>query len=535
MYGSGTTRPLWSDRGAPARERPPLAEDARAQTVVVGAGIAGLTAAYHLAREGRDVLLLEKNRIGLGESGRTTAHITHVVDTLLQDLVATHGQGNAKGAWDAGAFALDAIERIVRTEGIACGFSRVDGYLYGDRARDVERLQKHATLARAFGYEVEELRGAAIPIPAPFALRFPRQGKFDPAAYYEGLADAAQRHGARIHERTEVRSLELPPGDGAARLTTNDGATATAERVVLAANWPFTDASTLYTKLYPHRTYVVTARAPAGTIPEALYWEIVRRPRQPYFYLRVDPQGDGTDLLTLGGEDHKVGHGRPERSFAALEAYLRRLAPAAGEIEHRWSGQIVENMDDLPYIGASPRLGERVLLATAFSGNGMTFGTVAGWMLARRAMGHTTDWDGTFRPERMPVARTPDFVRQNADYPLGLVRVLLAGREPEAAEALPPGEGTVVVAGGRRVAVSRDGDGQLRALDATCSHMRCLVRWNPVERSWDCPCHGSRFAVDGSVLNGPATEPLSRVELPAPPVAAVHEPARARGDAPADA
>ncbi|MCA1812466.1 MAG: FAD-dependent oxidoreductase [Halobacteriales archaeon] len=496
---------------------PPLEGDLRTDVAIVGAGIAGCTAAYQLAREGVRVALLDRQQPGSAETGRTTAHLTAVVDTRLRDLVRIHGADAAREAWRGGAFAIDLVERIAREERIACGFARLPGYLYGTYDEDPRILAEDAVYARRFGFEAEDVQPDALPFDAKVALRFPGQAKFHPLRYLDGLLGAMARDGAVVHggsEVTEVRSDAA--GELPVEVRTRQGATVRARWLLATSNVPFLDRVRMHTKLHPYRSYVIGARVPPGTLEDALYWSTYE-PGQTfgsYHYTRVERTPGEEDLVLHGGEDHKVGQEEhPLAAWDRLAAHLREQLGVPVQVEHRWSGQIIENTDGLPYIGRNPGGPERELLATAFSGNGMTFGTLAGWMLAERVLERRTVWDAMLDPSRKQVGSIREFVGENLDLLQSWAGRLVPTSEAPGLGAIAPGDGAVLTTRRGKVAVSRDAEGTLQACSATCTHLGCTVGWNAAEKSWDCPCHGSRFAPDGKVLNGPAVEGLERIDI----------------------
>jgi Rieske Fe-S protein len=238
-------------------------------------------------------------------------------------------------------------------------------------------------------------------------------------------------------------------------------------------------------------------------VPDALYWDTAN----PYHYLRIEPQAD-TDFVIFGGEDHKTGQAEKTGAcYERLERALDKLLPGI-DITHRWSGQVIETPDGLPYIGET---GPHQFAATGFSGNGMTFGTLSGMMAADRILGRRNPWSGLFNPARKTIAGAWDYLKDNKDYPSYMLRGRLVGPDAKSLRAVKRGEGRILAYNGEQVAAFRDDDGSVTMVSGVCTHMGCLVDWNDAERTWDCPCHGSRFRPDGSVIGGPAESPLPKV------------------------
>jgi glycine/D-amino acid oxidase-like deaminating enzyme/nitrite reductase/ring-hydroxylating ferredoxin subunit len=504
-------RPSWWISTTPSTTHPPLRSDLRVDVAVVGAGITGITAAYLLKKAGKKVALLERGRAAMAETGHTTAHLTHVVDTRLVDLVRTFGEAGAKAAWDSSRAALDQIEALVREWRIDCDFQRVPGYLFGTRDSDVPLLQEEARLANQFGYRAEQVRPADFPFRSRIVLKFDNQARFHPRRYLLALLAQIPGGGSEVFEETNVKTIESGPP---VRVVSESGAAVTCDHVLVAAHVPFQNRVLIHAKQAAYRSYVLAARTPKGKLADALYWDVL----DPYHYVRLQP-GPDHDLVILGGEDHKTGQVTDtEGPYQKLVAFLRdELGPEAVVVA-RWSGQIMETVDGLPYIGANVVSAPNELVATGYAGNGLTYGTLAGLMLAERILGRSTPWDKLYDPGRVKIRGTWEFVKENLDYPLHLLKDRLRGAEARALPEVGTGQGKIVKLDGKKVAVARDETGAVHAVSAVCPHMGCQVHWNVTERTWDCPCHGSRFLPTGEVLNGPAITGLEPVEVrePAP-------------------
>jgi glycine/D-amino acid oxidase-like deaminating enzyme/nitrite reductase/ring-hydroxylating ferredoxin subunit len=510
---SGHTTSVWMATSEEPADAGPLAADARADVCVVGAGIAGLTTAYMLAREGRDVVVLDDGPVAGGETGRTTAHLTCALDDRYYELERLHGERGARLAAESHAAAVDLIERMVGDEGIECDFERVDGYLFVAPGRSTEELGRELRAAHRAGLTeveyVERLPYDAYDFGA--ALRFPRQGQFHILKYMSGLARAFARLGGRLHARTHVETIE---GGAQAHVTTSDGLKVAASSIVVATNTPVNDRFAIHTKQAPYRTYVVGARVPAGTAPRALLWDT----EDPYHYVRLqtlksDEGSPSTDVLIVGGEDHKTGQAEDfDERWRRLEEWTRERFPSVEAFDYRWSGQVLEPVDGLAYIGRNPLDSDNVFIATGDSGNGMTHGTIAGRLLTDLIEGRDNPWASLYDPTRKSLRAGGEFAKENlnvaaqyADY--------LTGGEVDSGEEIARGAGAVLRRGLSKVAAYRDDAGALHEHSAVCTHLGCIVEWNDAEKSWDCPCHGSRFdPTDGHVLNGPAITGLADAE-----------------------
>jgi glycine/D-amino acid oxidase-like deaminating enzyme/nitrite reductase/ring-hydroxylating ferredoxin subunit len=500
--GSGITRPPWLALGEIPR-RPPLERDVRADVCVVGGGISGLTIAYLLAREGRSVVLLDDGPLAGGETARTTAHLTCALDDRFSWIEKVHGERGAGLAAQSHGAAIDRIETIVREEGIDCGFERLDGFLLVGEGEDPAELEVELHAAHRAGLSsVERLGRAPVgSFDTGPCLRFPRQGQFHPLRYLAGLASAIERDGGALHSDTHAESIE---GGSPPRVTTSRGPTVTAAAVVVATNSPVHTRFEIHTKQAPYRTYVIGLRVPAGAVTRALYWDT----GWPYHYVRLDgSRGDAEELLIVGGEDHKTGQeADADARLERLEQWTRARFPMAGKAEYRWSGQVLETVDGLAFIG--PTGGEEnVYLATGDSGMGMTHGTIAGILLTDLIQGRENSWATLYDPARKSLRAAGELARENWNVAVQYADHVLPGESADAAE-IPAGSGAVVRRGLRKLAVYRDEEGRTHERSAVCPHLGCVVAWNALEKSWDCPCHGSRFDRLGRVVNGPANRDL---------------------------
>ena len=500
---SGDSTSIWMAT-AETPDRPGLDMDIEADACVVGAGIAGMTTAYLLARDGLKVVVLDDGPIGGGETGRTTAHLVNALDDRYYELERLHGERGARLAAESHTAAVDRIEAIVADENIVCGFERVDGYLFLPPGEPVDELDRELAAAHRAG-----LTGVTRVDRAPLedfntgpCLRFERQAQFHPLDYLSGLAAAVERLAGRIYLGTHVDSVE----DGEpVVVTTAAGRTVRARHVVVATNSPVVDRVTMHTKQMPYRTFVVGARVAPGTIPHLLLWDTA----DPYHYVRLQREGDH-DILIVGGEDHKTGHeDDAEQRYARLEAWTRQRFASVESFPYRWSGQVLEPVDGLAFIGRNPGE-EHVYVATGDSGNGMTHGTIAGILIADLVAGRDNPWVTLYNPSRVTLGAAGEYARENLDTASQYVELVTPG-EADSEVEIPAGSGAVVRRGLSKVAIYRDESGQTIELSAVCTHLGCIVHWNSGERTWDCPCHGSRFDPTGRVVNGPANSNLEPV------------------------
>ena len=491
----------------------PLPGNTHADVVIVGAGIAGLTAAYTLAGVGHAVVVLDQRGLDGGQTARTTGHLCSALDDRFYELEKLFGEDGAHAAARSHAAAVNAIEDLCHKESIDCGFARVDGYLVrGPGDGDGDILGRELEAAARAGLDVERVAHA----PGAFALfgealRFGGQARFHALRYLSGLAAAVQLRGVRIYGDTHV--VDVEGGRDAGVVTAGGHRVRAGTAVVVAANVPFNDRLAIHVKQAAYRTYVVALRIEPGAVPDALLWDTL----DPYHYVRVAHEAGGS-WLVVGGEDRKVGQDdAPHLRLVLLEAWARAHFPMAGDVGYRWSGQVVEPNDSLAFIGRNPGFADNVFVATGDSGNGLTHGTLAGLILPELIAGRDSPFEALYAPDRKTLRAADEFVRENANF-VPYYGELFTRGDVDGAEMLAPGEAAVLRDGFGKVAVWRDPAGELHAHSAICPHLGCVVHWNEVETTWDCPCHGSRFAAaDGACLNGPAAHGLTPMVPGAPP------------------
>lgn len=511
---AGRTESVWM-ASATVPTFPALGADTQADVCIVGGGISGLTTAYLLSKAGKSVVVLDDGPIVSGETERTTAHLSFALDDRYYELERLHGEKGARLAAESHSAAVDLIEQIARDENIDCDFTRLDGYLFNAPDQPADTLERELQAARRSGLRDVELvdRAPLVSFNTGPALLFPQQGQFHPLKYLAGMADAITRMGGRIFTHTHAAEMH---GGAHAYVQTSDGWKVRCAAIVVATNSPVNDRVAIHTRQRPYRTYVIGAAVPVGTIPKVLYWDTA----DPYHYVRLQASGPddprpARDLLIVGGEDHETGQAEDtEARFARLEAWTRERFPMIGEIRFRWSGQVMEPVDCLAYIGRNPMDADNVYIATGDSGHGMTHGTLAGMILSDLIQGLPNRWTELYSPSRMSPRAAGEYVKDNLNMASQYVDWFTGG-DTHAEHAIPPGCGAVVRRGLSKVALYRDEGGQLHECSAVCPHLGGIVSWNPTEKTWDCPAHGSRFDRFGHVLNGPANSDLSS-HAPAP-------------------
>jgi len=507
----------------------PLKENLATDVCIVGAGIAGMTTAYLLALEGNAVVVVNDGPIGNGMTGRTTAHLASALDDRYYNLERYHGREGTQLAAQSHSAAIDRIEQIVARESIDCDFCRLDGFLFLPPGGPLAVLDREFEAVFRAGLRVERVARAPLPgFHTGPCLRFPRQGQFHPLKYLHGLRDAILRYGGRIFTGTHVVGIR---GGKGARVETLDGYRIDAASVVVATNTPINDRYSIHTKQAPYTTYVVGLELPRDSVTPALFWdtaEMAGLERHigpvPYHYARIadttgtmEEEGENgarAQILIVGGEDHKTGQANDQaQRFTRLERWARVRFPAAGKLTYQWTGQVMEPIDGLAYIGRNPADEPNVYIATGDSGNGMTHGTIAGMLLTDLINRGESRWAKLYDPSRKPVKAYAEYAKENLNVMVQFADYL-SPAEYSSASDLKPGEGGIIRQGLRKIAVYRDETGAIHEVSAVCPHMKCIVKWNRTEKTWDCPCHGSRFDAFGRVLNGPAIIDLASAEVP---------------------
>jgi glycine/D-amino acid oxidase-like deaminating enzyme/nitrite reductase/ring-hydroxylating ferredoxin subunit len=505
MQNDAKTISIWMTT-AEVPAPPALTEDIRADVCVVGAGIAGLSTAYMLSSKGKSVVVLDDGPIGGGQTARTTAHLSNVLTYRYCEYEKIHGEEGAKLIAESHLTAIDTIEAIALKENINCDFERLDGYLFAPDLDSTDEIkQELEAVHRAGQTDVELVKRAPVnTFDTGLCLRFPKQGQFDPLKYLAGLAEAIQRNGGKIYTGTHVEKVK---GGLQARIETSNGNVVIADAVVLATNSPINKLNPIHFKQSAYITYVIGAKVPRGSIPKALYWDTL----DPYHYVRLQNLDDESDVLIVGGEDHKTGQAdNAGARYAGLETWTKERFPMAKEILYRWSGQVMNADDGIAYIGKNPLDENNVYIATGDTGLGMTHGTIAGILLTDMILGRKNTWAKLYDPSRIKVGAASDLISENINTGAQYLDWVTPG-DVDSVEKIAPATGAIVRRGLTKIAAYRDENGILHEHSAICSHLGCIVAWNTSEKTWDCPCHGSRFNTQGKVINGPAIDGLAPV------------------------
>lgn len=502
----GNTTSLWQSNANGFK--PTLVSDQRKFDVAIaGGGITGVTTGLLLQRLGKSCIIFDSWHIGFGTTGGTTAHLNTLLDTPYPQIIDDFGKEKAKLVAQAAKDALDLIAENITKFKIDCGYSEAIGYMYSQNRKENNELQSIHEACKDVGVETEFVNALPIEMPFDHVLAFKRQAQFSPMDYVYGLALEFEKAGGIIRQNCRVNDVK---GDEPLQVETTDGVFE-AKSFVFATHIP-PGVNLLHLRCVPNRSYAMSVRLASGNYPEGLVYDM----KDPYHYYRTQNIA-GVNYLIAGGYDHKTAHkSNTEESFMQLEAHIRQHFPVE-EITNKWSSQYYESVDGLPYIGHLPGKDDNVYVATGFGGNGMTYSHVAARVLTHLIMKLPDPYTSVFHPARIkPVAGFTNFVSHNADVVKQYSHKWLPLDDIEELSSLAPGEGKVVKYNDESVALHKDMSGGLHAVRPLCTHLGCSVTWNTAEQSWDCPCHGARYSVDGEVLNGPASQDLERIVLEEP-------------------
>lgn len=487
-----------------AAERPPrpaLEHDLEVDVAVVGGGIVGVSTAYELHRAGARVALLEARRIGDGTSGNSTAKVTSLHGLTYAQMSSSLGEETARAYGEANEWGLARIAELTGELGIDCGLRRKPNFTYTEDESKLSDLDDEVEAARALGLPASFAESTDLPFEIAGAVRFENQAEFQPVEYLEGLANAIDEGEQRVFEHT--RATHVAGGE----VIVEAGHAVRAERVIVATHLPFLDRGMWFARTYPEREYVLSLRL-NGAVPQGMFLSTESPPHS----MRALPWGD-EELLVLGGESHDMTRTKDRQGFAKLEEWARDRFDVA-DVVHRWGAHDFMPEDGLPYVGPLTPRNDKVLMVTALHKWGYALGAACAGILADHLNGKPNPWGETFYSWRRPPLKSlPKAMLHNAEDGLNFFGDRLRRRSK--VSDLAPGEGRIVGSGTGQKAVHRDNDGILHAVSARCTHLGCIVRWNAGEQTWDCPCHGSRFEPDGTVLTGPATRPLDPQDPPA--------------------
>ncbi|MFE7721982.1 FAD-dependent oxidoreductase [Nocardia rhizosphaerihabitans] len=486
---------------------PPLERDVTVDVAVVGGGITGLCTAWELAQTGRSVIVLEADRIAAGVTGYTTAKLSALHTQIYSQITSSFGAGAARSYAESQQNAIEHVAHTAANLGIDCQLERCPSFTYVQHEDGVDMIRDEVAAARAAGLRASLVTETGLPFSVAAAVRVEDQAQFHPRRYLLGLAEASTANSVAIYERTRVTDLD----EGAPHeLTTESGARVRAGTVVVATHYPVFDRALLFTRLIPTRALVVAASIPAAQDPGGTYITAEDNTRS----VRTAPYGDGQRLLIVTGEQFTPGQGEVRRLFEVLTSWTTGRFPDA-QVRYQWAAQDNSTTDNLPYVGPLHAGADNVYVATGYGGWGMSNGVMAALLLTGLVTGDRLPWTDLYDPRRLhPITEAGPLLEAQAKTVKHFIGDRLRTSHVDSVDDITPGTGAVLRVAGQRCAVYRDEGGVAHAVSATCTHLGCIVAFNDAERAWECPCHGSRFSVDGAVLHGPATEPLEAHDLP---------------------
>ncbi|MUG90993.1 FAD-dependent oxidoreductase [Scytonema sp. UIC 10036] len=487
----------WID-STPENKFSSLVNTVTVDVAIVGAGIAGITAATLLKRAGKTVALIDSDRIAAGVSGHTTAKVTSLHQLVYAELIEKFGEEKARIYAQSNQAALERVAAFVEEEQIDCDFSRQSAYSFTESQDQLNKIEKEVEAALKLGLPASYVRQTSLPFPIAGAIKFDNQAQFHSRKYLLHLAKGITGNGSYVFENTRVQRVEE---DNPCQVITNRG-TVQAQDVIITTNLPILDQGLFFAKTYPKRSYIIGARIEASKAPKGMYIGI----GETYYSIRTTPYQDGL-LLLIGGGGHKVGTvTNTEEKYLDLEAFARSRF-GIDSFEYRWSTQDAVSFDRLPYIGKLTPLNNHIYVATGFSLWGMTKGTLSGMLLADKILGIDNPWAELYDATRATPFVSVEGIKQNFDVGVHWIGDRIKGIGDSFVD-VANGEGKIVTVDGKKVAAYRDERGEIHAVSAVCPHLGCVVAWNSAEKSWDCPCHGSRFNSDGTILHGPTVKDL---------------------------
>jgi glycine/D-amino acid oxidase-like deaminating enzyme/nitrite reductase/ring-hydroxylating ferredoxin subunit len=496
--------PFWRE-SVQLPEFPKLAQNISPDVTVVGGGIAGLTTAYLLAQEGKKVVLIDAGRLVNGTTGHTTAKITAQHGLIYDELINHFGEEFTKKYYEGNMKALAFMEQTLQTENVECNYTKQDAYIYSTTDQYKNKIEKEYKAYQKLGISSDLVEQLPIDLPVQNAVVMKNQAQFHPLKYFKALVDSIVTNGGQIFEQTMAKTIN--EGEST-QVVTEDGYHLDSEYVVIATHFPFYDGMGGYfARLKPDRSYVLGVKT-NKEYPGGMYLSA----EEPTRSLRFTEDSDGDKLVLIGGDNHKTGQGKDTlEHYQALETFGNEVF-GIREVKYRWSAQDLITLDKVPYIGPLTKKHPAILVATGFRKWGMTLGTLAGQILSDHVLGNHNLYSDLFTPSRFkadPSIRK--FAKENANVAAQLMKGKL-DIPTKKADDIQIGEGAIILVNGRRCGGYRNDEGELYVVDTTCTHMGCECSWNHGDHTWDCPCHGSRFAVDGTVVEGPAKQPLSRME-----------------------
>lgn len=502
MKRDGVTRSIWQEGIVDYQSTNNWNKDEVYDVLIVGGGITGLTAAVLLQTQGKKCLLAEAHNIGFGTTGGTTAHLNTLLDSTYDKIENNFGKDGAKTVAAACREAIDLVEGLIVRYGIDANFFYEPGYLFADTDQETKKLQDVIKASANAGVVCDWTEHVPLKVPFRKAARFEFQARIHPTKYITGLAKVFENEGGVLLQQCIVNSVE----NGQHFIADTSLGKIKARKVVYATHIP-PGINLLHFRCAPYRSYVQAFTLKSGDYPQGLIYDM----KDPYNYYRTQVIND-KEYIIAGGYDHKTGHEtNTEQVFREQEAFLRQLFDI-DSIDYKWSSQYFNSADGMAYIGVLPGH-EHIYVGTGYEGNGITLGSLAGKIICEMLTEGKSKYQDIFSPSRIkPIAGFADFVKENADVVSQFIGKRLSYEKIDELVQLAPGEATLAEWDGNKVALYKDENGRVHALDPVCPHAKCIVAWNSAEKSWDCPCHGSRFACNGALLTGPARVGLTQIK-----------------------
>ncbi len=472
--------------------------------IIIGGGITGVTTALLLQLQSKKSIIIDAQNIGYGTTGGTTAHINTFFDTTYPEIENDFGKDGAKLAAQSAKEAVALISELVERFQIDCDFEYKDGLLYSETEKESKLLEKIFEASQRADVEVNYAESNHIPVEFDKVIKFAGQAQFHPLKYINALAEEFKRAGGTILEDHFVSSTGHEDDFHFAK---GDGFTIRGRNLIHATHLPHGINLFNFT-CAPYRSYVIGVSLADDAYPNELIYDM----QEPYHYFRTHIV-EGKKILIIGGEDHKTGHDEPQKAFDNLLSYTRKYFNVAS-VDYQWSSQYYLSADGLPYIGHHPGSKEGCYVATGFNGNGMILGTISAKIISDLIIKQESPYTSLYKPSRIkPIAGFTEFVKENADVAWRFVADRFAAEDISSLNEIEKDSGCLVDYDGKRIAIYKDDTGKVHALNPTCTHAGCIVKWNQTEKSWDCPCHGGRYDVNGKVITGPPTKDLQKLDI----------------------
>jgi glycine/D-amino acid oxidase-like deaminating enzyme/nitrite reductase/ring-hydroxylating ferredoxin subunit len=486
---------IWEDVKLPSYDE--LRMDTQTEVCVVGGGITGVSVAYELAKRGHKVVLVEAMKMCSGQTSRTTAHLTNELEEEFVELLKMHDAGVVETFLRAHMTAIDHIEHIIETENIDCDFKRIDGYLFQGLNKSRSYLEKEQKAAAKVNYDLELVEKTPLLRGEYAGLVYKNQAKFHPLKYVRGLLTVLKDLGVQIFENSPIHDIKHFDGKHS-QVKTHQGHAIDANYLVFATNTPINNRFHIHSKQFAYRTYAISFEMKYD-VEDCLLWDT----EDPYHYIRIH---DGK--LIVGGEDHRTGQEPNGDPFKNLEEWSRDHFSFIGKKVDQWSGQVFEPTGQIAYIGKNPGIEPNVFISTGESGVGMTSAAIASILIPDLIEKKANDWEKIFDPSRLPTSDKTEFIKENINVAYQYVDLVTPGEVKTEAE-IPEDSGSLIRDGLSKKCVYHSQGDNFERRSAFCTHLGAVVHWNDIEKTWDCPAHGSRFNTKGAVIEGPAISGLS--------------------------